>query len=304
LKFYLGVHHPNWLWSGDMDCRLFVSHARLRTRKTPFPRAIVPEWALDSMGFTMLRDNGRWTVSPRMYAEYVLRYDAEIGRLAWAAPQDRMCERPIIDGGVVDGQVYTGTRQFLDPLGHLSYEQLVTEHQKETVLNFKELEEIWREFRRVGKASRNSPFKPTLQGIPGDPESYLDCAQMYEDAGVRLSDYSLVGVGSVCRIQAEPLIGHLARGLAELNLPFHWFGLKLAGIPEVWPTIASSDSQAWGVHARRDPRLEGCTHVRVRGKYVGQPSTCANCPRYARLWHGKVISLISSLEARDLEAAS
>lgn len=304
MRFYLGVHHPNWLWSGDLDCHLFVSHSRLRSRKSAFPVAVVPGWALDSMGFTVLRDNGRWTISPREYVKAVIRYDEEIGRLEWAAPQDWMCEQPIIEGGVFGGQTYVGTRRFLDPQGKLSYKQLVTEHQLRTVANFKELEKTWREYQRAGWTRKDCLVKPTIQGIPGDPESYLDCAQMYEDHDVRLSDYSVVGIGSVCRIQAEPVIEHLARGLDELKLPLHWFGLKLTGLPKVWPSIASSDSQAWGVDARRADRLEGCTHIRQRGKYVGQSSTCANCPRYARFWHGKVISLISSLELRDLEVAS
>jgi hypothetical protein len=298
-RFLLGTHLPQWLWSGvmdDLDCRLFVSHGRLRKRKSPFPRAAVAGWALDSMGFTMLRDNGRWAVSPREYVQAVIRYDAEIGHLEWAAPQDWMCERPIVEGGTYDGQLYVGTRRFLDPAGQLSYEALVRQHQVNTVANFKDLEREWHESRRPWDLRRDSPFKPALQGKPGEPESYLDCAQMYEDAGIRLSDYSVIGIGSVCRIQADPVIEHMARGLDELKLPLHWFGLKLTGIPKVWPNILSSDSQAWGVSARRDLRMEGCTHIRERGKYLGQPSTCANCPRYAKHWYGKVTALIASLE--------
>jgi hypothetical protein len=313
VRFLLGTHLEQWLWDEstgvgpalrEAGVGLFVSHSRLRHRKSRFPAATVPWWGLDSMGFSMLKLNGRWTVSPREYAQAVLRYDREIGRLEWAAPQDHMCERWIIEGGVHDGQAYAGTRQFIDPAGRMTYEQLVTEHQLRSVANFRELEQAWGEFRRLGEAGRGSPFRPALQGKPGDPESYLDCAQMYEDAGVRLSDYPVVGVGSVCRIQADPVIERMARGLDELKLQLHWFGLKLTGIPKVWPNVFSSDSQSWGTWARRDPRMEGCTHVRVRGKYVGQPSTCANCPRYALRWLGKVVSLIASLESRDLEAVS
>jgi hypothetical protein len=89
-----------------------------------------------------------------------------------------------------------------------------------------------------------------------------------------------------------------------LNLPLHWFGLKLTGLPEVWPNIASSDSQAWCYNARRNPRTDGCTHIRTRGKYAGQPSPCTHCPRRAKWWHGKVTSLIASLEARDQKEAA
>jgi hypothetical protein len=282
VKFYLGVHHPNWLWSGDMTCPLFVSHGRLRARKSTFPAATVPGWALDSMGFTMLRDNGAWTISPREYAEAVLRYDREIGRLEWAAPQDWMCEDAIINGGVVGGQKFAGTGL------------TVEEHQRRTVANFPELSDAWAEI-----SDEECPFMPVLQGKPGDAESYLRCAQMYEDAGVRLEEFPVVGIGSVCRIQEEPVIGRLARGLACLELPLHWFGVKLTGLPEVWPHITSHDSMAWSTSARREPRMPGCTHIRVRGKYVGQPSTCANCPRYARWWREKVVALGVSLAAGD-----
>jgi hypothetical protein len=296
--FYLGVHHPNWLWSGDFDCHLFVSHGRLRERKGRFPAAVVPGWALDSRGFSELQREGWWTIRPRDYIEHTIRYDCEIGHLDWAAPQDWMCERAIVEGGTWGGQKFVGTRKYLDPGHVLTYEQLAEEHQHRTVANFLELCALWEEYRRRGECTRENPFKPVLQGEPGNVASYLRCAQMYEDAGVRLTDWPVVGVGSVCRIQATPVVGKLARGLAPLGLRLHWFGLKLTGLPEVWPHVSSHDSQSWGAEARRSPRMEGCTHVRVRGRYIGQPSTCANCPRYARRYYGRVNTLGASLAAR------
>lgn len=296
MKFYLGVHHPNWLWNGAVNCPLFVSHSRLRDRKSAFPPATVPSWALDSMGFSMLRINGRWTVTPREYVEAVIRYDREIGRLEWAAPQDHMCERAIIEGGRWNGQDFAGTRQFLDPEGRLTYEELVVIHQQLTTANFLELEALWEEYRARGETDRGSPFRPVLQGEPGNPASYRRHKRMYDEAGIDLSSYPLVGIGSVCRIQSEPAIRHLALGLASLNLPLHWFGLKLSGLPEVWPNIRSCDSAAWSAAARREERLPGCTHVRVRGKHIGQPSTCANCPRAARKWRDQVTDLAAWLE--------
>jgi len=292
--FYLGTHHSAWLWNGEMDCRLFVSHNRLRERKSRFPQAVVPGWALDSMGFSVLQRYGRWTVSPREYVEATARYDAEIGRLEWAAGQDHMCERAVIYGGTFSGQHFAGTRQHIDPDSKLTYEQLVRVHQRLTVENTVELAAIWPQV-----SDSKDPYIPTLQGRVGDPESYLEHRAMYEAAGIHLADYPVIGVGSVCQLQASPSIGRLARGLAPLSLPLHWFGLKLAGLPEVWPHITSHDSQAWGVSARRAARMDGCAHVRVRGKYTGQPSTCANCPRYARAWGREVVALGASLAARD-----
>jgi hypothetical protein len=283
--FYLGAHHPNWLWNGSVTCPLFVSHARLRERRTPFPAATVSGWALDSMGFTMLRDYGMWTISPREYVEAVIRYDSQIKRLEWAAPQDWMCEDAIISGGVFGGQKFRGTGL------------TVEEHQRRTVANFPELTAIWREL-----SDQESPFMPVLQGEPGNVASYLRCAQMYEDAGVRLAGYPVVGVGSVCRIQDRPVIGRLARGLAHLDLPLHWFGLKLTGLPEVWPHITSHDSLAWSYDARRSPRMAGCTHVCTRGPNTGRPSNCANCPRFAQRWRDQVAALGASLPGRGYQA--
>ena len=296
--FYLGTP-STWLWNGLMSVLLFVSHARLRDRKSAFPAAVVPGWALDSMGFTMLRDNGRWTITPREYVEAVIRYDREIGRMQWAAPQDHMCERPIIEGGMWNGQKFTGTRQFLDPGHALTYEQIAELHQRFTVANYLELRSLWEEYRRRGDTKRECPFRPVLQGDSENPASHLRCAQMYEDAGVRLGDQELVGVGSVCRLQSEKAIGDLARALGPLNLRTHWFGVKLAGLPEIWPHIDSHDSAGWSAEARRRERLPGCVHVRVRGKYVGQPSTCANCPRGAMDYHGRVMRLHGRLMTRD-----
>lgn len=40
--------------------------------------------------------HGRWTLSPRDYVKEVRRFRDEIGNLAWAAPQDWMCEPHMI----------------------------------------------------------------------------------------------------------------------------------------------------------------------------------------------------------------
>jgi hypothetical protein len=297
--FYLGAHHPSWLWNGEMDgLRLFVSHNRLKDRKSPFPAATVPGWALDSMGFSVLQRHGRWTVTPAEYAAATARYMREIGRLEWAAGQDHMCEQAVIYGGTWGGQQFAGTRQFIDPAGRLPYEQLVRVHQRLTVENCVALENVWPQF-----SAGPCPYKPTLQGRVGDPGSYLEHAAMYEAAGIHLADYTLVGVGSVCRLQSDKAIGNLARGLAPLGLNLHWFGLKATGLPYVWPHIWSHDSQAWGAEARRGPRMDGCTHVRVRGKYVGQPSSCANCPRKARAWAHGIAGIHATLARRGYQPA-
>ena len=138
-RFFLGTHQPGWL--NHVGVPLFVSDTRLRVYKR-LPRAVAP-WACDSGGFSELQRHGRWTVPPREYVARVRRYRDEIGHLAWAAPQDWMCEPIIINGGVVNGHRFAGT--------HLS----VAEHQRRTVLNFLHLRDL---------ASRTCPGGPAVQG--------------------------------------------------------------------------------------------------------------------------------------------
>jgi hypothetical protein len=104
--------------------------------------------------FTELSTYGRWTTTPAEYVSAVARYDREIGKLNWAAPQDHMCEPWII--------AQTG---------------LSVDDQRRTVANFLELGELWAE-----ESDRPSPFIPVLQGWSfGD---YMRCAELYAEAGV------------------------------------------------------------------------------------------------------------------------
>lgn len=261
---YTGTHLPNWLWDGRVDFRLFVSHRRLCRYKTLRP-SLVP-WALDSGGFSELSLFGEWRTGSREYVEAVARYDSEIGRLEWAAPQDHMCEDAIVAA--------TGLT--------------VAEHQRRTVENFLELVELWPQF-----SDEDSPFMPVLQAGPGDADGYLRCAAMYEAAGVHLADFPVVGVGTVCRIQDTALIGRVARALQPLDLALHWFGVKLGGLPEIWPpeeaaaSLTSFDSMAWSYEARRKPPLPGHGH-----------KNCANCPEAAAGWRGRVLASVAALERR------
>lgn len=86
--FYLGTHEPAWL--GRVGFPLFVSHRRLlRYRQMPVARC---RWALDSGAFSELSMYGQWTVAPTAYVAAVRRYRDGITHLAWAAPQDWLCE--------------------------------------------------------------------------------------------------------------------------------------------------------------------------------------------------------------------
>jgi|ThiBio_1000_plan_1041568.scaffolds.fasta_scaffold00807_16 hypothetical protein len=251
MQFYLGTHQPGWLARAGVP--LFVSHRRLRGY-TRLPRARA-SWALDSGGFSELSMFGEWQTDPSEYVYYVDRYDREVGNLNWAAPQDWMCEPWIV--------AKTG--------------RSVREHQERTVENFVLLERLWEAQQQLWlrPCDRNScPFMPVLQGW--DLADYWTCVDLYAQAGVRLADYPLVGLGSVCRRQATGEIETIVRSLGAV-LPIHGFGVKTEGIGRYARWLTSADSMAWSVAGRREP---GCS--------AGHRSE-ANCQRYALAWRERVI---------------
>jgi hypothetical protein len=276
--FYLGTHRPNWLWDGSMPFPLMASDRTLREVVNLRP-ATAPEWSLDSGGFTELSSYGRWTVSPREYVERVARYDREIGGLAWAAPQDWMCEPAIISGGRVSATVTA-------PGTGLS----VAGHQQRTVANYLELTALWGQY-----SDTESPFIPVLQGYKA--ADYEACHALYGAAGVDLGAVPLVGVGSVCRRQAETEIRDIVSVVAAMPLVSHWFGMKLTGIRlagvrtgEIWENgeltengPASLDSLAWSYEARRSARLSACTH---------RAQKCSGCRVWATAWRDKAIKAL------------
>lgn len=226
MKFYLGTHHPNWLWAAPpMAVSLFVSHRRLRRQNRYKPATV--DWALDSGGFTELNLHGRWQITPTDYVAAVRRYVAEIGRMQWAAPQDWMCE-PVVRG-----------RTGLD----------VAEHQRRTIVSVLELR----------AAAPELHWIPVLQGQ--DASDYLEHAAQYERAGVDLTAEPLVGLGSVCRRANDDRIVQLIRELASLGIRMHGFGVKRSGVARLSHVLESADSLAWSYHARREPPLPGCTHM-------------------------------------------
>ena len=223
--FYLGTHQPHWLRLG---VPLFVSDRRLRRyRRLP---VAATWWGLDSGGFTELSQYSTWDTgpTPRQYAARIRRYRDEIGHLAWAAPQDWMCEPFIL--------AKTGLT--------------VADHQARTVDNYLRLRDLDPEL----------PIVPVVQGwTPGD---YLHCADRYAAAGVDLTGAHLVGVGSVCRRQSTTQVGDILTVLHRAGITrLHGFGFKIQGLTRWGHLLTSADSMAWSVQARRQPALPGChTH--------------------------------------------
>jgi hypothetical protein len=223
-RFYLGTHQPHWLRLG---VPLFLSDRRLH-RYRRLPRATAA-WAVDSGGFTQLSLFGGWDSgpTPRQYAARVRRYRDEIGRLAWAAPQDWMCEPVIL--------ATTGLS--------------VAQHQARTVDNYLRLHDL----------APDLPIVPVVQGwTVGD---YLRCVDRYTRAGVDLAAYRLVGVGSICRRQSTTQVGDILTALHAAGLTrLHGFGVKTLGLARHAHLLSSADSMAWSAQARREPPLPNCTH--------------------------------------------
>lgn len=219
MRFFLGTHRAHWLRL--MSIPLFISHRTLGEYKT-LPEAQGP-WALDSGGFTELSTYGEWRTGRTEYIEAVHRYQAEVGKLEWAAPQDWMCE------------------PFITDLTGLS----VREHQERTIENYLDLRD-------------HGPFIPVLQGW--QLEDYTACVGLYAEAGVDLTTHPVVGVGSVCRRQSTPEIAHIFHALHSAGINCHGFGVKKEGLLKYGRYLTSADSMAWSFSARRDWPLPGCTH--------------------------------------------
>lgn len=223
MKFFLGTHEPSWL--ERLTVPLFVSHRRL-ARRASMPRARA-EWALDSGGFTELSKYGAWITEPVAYIDAARRYRDEIGRMAWAAPMDWMCEPAIL--------ARTGFS--------------VDRHQALTVEN-------------VAVLRQHAPdvkWIPVLQGW--GVEDYLICASRYYEAGINVADEPIVGVGSVCRRQGAEEIGEIFAELTLAGITCHGFGVKTQGLGRYAHQLASADSMAWSYNARRNAPLPDCTHV-------------------------------------------
>jgi hypothetical protein len=221
--FWLGAHHPRWL--ATVGLPLMVSRRSLAGRRT-MPRA-ANAWVLDSGGFTELSLNGGWEIPTHVYAMEVRRFRDEIGRMAWAAPQDWMCEDDIL--------AKTGLT--------------VAEHQARTVGNFLDLKAI----------DDTLDVIPVVQGKT--VADYERCLTLYDRAGVDLHAEPLVGVGSVCRRQSTAEAAAIIGTLAETGLRLHGFGLKLDGLAASADHLASADSLAWSREARWSDPLPGHTHA-------------------------------------------
>jgi hypothetical protein len=255
----------SWLWDPAADFKMCVSFRRLAPRLTL--HRSTHGWMLDSGAYTELQKYGRWTVDPIRYVQEIDRYDREIGNLEWAAPQDWLCQPWVIAGGWHNERKYAGTG--------LS----VPEHQRLTVANFAELTRWWPEF-----SDEECPIMPSLQG--DTIAAFLHCARLYEDAGIDLSAYPVVGLGSVSD-QDPAMVKALAESLTP-RLALHGFGLKKRGLCAT-SRFTSADSTTWSYEARRGAGMPG---------HQALHKSCANCLDFATQLQWRA-GLLTQLEDGD-----
>lgn len=181
----------------------------------------VVRWMLDSGAFTTILRHGGYPEPVSVYAAQVRRW-ASVGQLAWAVAQDYMCEPAMLRR--------TGLT--------------VADHQRLTVERYDEL------------ASHDCgvPILPVLQGFRPD-----DYVRHVEEYGDRLATSARVGVGSVCKRNADPreilrVLEAIRRVRPDLRL--HGFGLKVTALshPTIRGYLASADSMAWSFAARKNGR--------------------------------------------------
>lgn len=220
-----------WIWQapfGKPPLEFMINRHRLN--KSPMDPAR-NDWALDSGGFTELKQHGKWTINEEQYLEIVARFADECGRMLWAAQQDWMCEPFMLDR--------TGLT--------------VADHQQRTVENFVMLRAM----------APDLPIIPVIQGWT--PDEYLRCIKLYEIAGVDLTSEKLVGVGSICRRKAVPAIAEVVVAISEAGIErLHGFGLTSEAVRYLWPYFTSIDSTAWVVNHKFDLHVRNESDARAQ----------------------------------------
>ena len=213
MKFYLGTDNP--AQAEQVRIPWMLSVTRLRNRKTPLDCG---EWLMDSGGFTMLLNHGRFTVSEVEYLECIDRHNP---RLAFC--QDWMCEPFIVEK--------TGLT--------------VREHQERTLASYLSL------------SSQDSRIAPVLQGWgPSDYVDHIemyraagvDLAQVFGLGTVCSRN------GSIEAIQW--ILTTIKKAAPEMKL--HGFGVKTTALSALHHMLDSADSMAWSSRGRRDKLCSWC----------------------------------------------
>jgi hypothetical protein len=219
VTFFCGLHQPS---DAKHVSPSFVSVNRLRDRISDFA---VEQWIMDSGAFSELFRHGKYRHSVEEYAAQIKRWKS-CGNLLAAVSQDYMCEPFILKK--------TGLKTGLT----------LQEHQRLTIERYDAL------------IAENTGvyIMPVLQGYTVD--DYLQHVAMYGD---RLRHGAWVGVGSVCKRNANPCeIFDILYAIKQLrpDLLLHGFGLKLTALSSsaIRYLLHTADSMAWSFAARKNGR--------------------------------------------------
>lgn len=185
--------------------------------------------ALDSAGFVAWAHYGDFSWGVDNYVELASRFP-----FTWWAQMDACCEAEI-----------AGNRE------------AVRMRQAETI----------RLLRECKKAAKRRGIKPPMKVLQGSvPADYVWHAEQVIEG-----DEEIIGIGSMCRRPLHGPSGLLAVVAAlDACLPegvrLHLFGIKTAGLRALahHPRIASVDSMAWSIAARRAAHKEGASNTIAR----------------------------------------
>lgn len=243
-RFYVGLHQPAdcahldlAMLSVNRLCRRDPATGRfsrrpdgsLKIRQAPIPGA--GRLLIDAGAFTQLRDHGGYPDPPAIYAE-IIRAILQLapGRVDAVVAEDFMCEDFI----------------FAQVLRHTGERRTIADHQRMTIERYDAL--------RAELAGEGVHVMPVLQGY--HPRDYVAHLRQY---GGRLTPGMWVGVGSVCKRNAEP--GAILAVLEAIHgkrpdLRLHGFGLKKTALSRQYirDLLYSSDSLAWSLNARKNGR--------------------------------------------------
>lgn len=180
----------------------------------------VGDWIMDSGAFTEIATHGKYRESVDGYVAQIERW-RKCGNMLAAVSQDYMCEPFIL--------AKTGLK--------------IADHQRLTVERYDAIQ-----------SKTTAYIMPVLQGFAAS-----DYVQHIRSYGERLTHGMWVGVGSVCKRNADP--GAIYDVLTAIkgerpDLKLHGFGLKTTALADggVFDLLHTADSMAWSFAARKQGR--------------------------------------------------
>lgn len=207
----------------------FISAHRIAKRKSGFPAR---RWVLESGAFRTIELHGGYPEPVESYAALIRRF-AGNGRFLAAVSQDYMCEPFMLEK--------TGLT--------------IADHQRLTIERYDAL---------LACDTGGIYIMPVLQGYA--PSDYVSHIRQYGD---RLKPRMWVGVGSVCKRNANPasiLMVLLAIKKERPDLRLHAFGIKTTAL--AWQIVRdllfSCDSMSWSFAARFEGRNRNSATEAVR----------------------------------------